>query len=81
MAAHRQSTIARWPLVATMAVSLLPPMARAQSTDVTSNSTSTVISSLVLNLIIFAVEIVAFLILRPRFRKVYRPKTYLGKKS
>lgn len=51
---------------------------RAQNTT-TSNSTSTVISSLVLNLIIFAVEISLFLVLRPRFPKVYRPRTYLGR--
>ena len=53
--------------------------ASAQSQDMMADtSTATVISSLVLNLIIFSVEMTAFFILRPRFPKVFRPKTYLG---
>lgn len=50
----------------------------SSSSTTSSGSVSTVLSSLILNLIIFAAEIAAFIILRPRFPKVYRPKTYLG---
>ncbi|KDN46784.1 DUF221-domain-containing protein [Tilletiaria anomala UBC 951] len=41
-------------------------------------STQTVLSSIILNGAIFLVEIVVFFILRPKFRKVYQPKSYLG---
>ncbi|KAK0531912.1 phosphate metabolism protein 7 [Tilletia horrida] len=41
-------------------------------------STSTVVSALVFNLVIFAVEITIFLLLRAKFRVVYQPKSYLG---
>ncbi|UZJ56134.1 hypothetical protein CBS101457_005454 [Exobasidium rhododendri] len=63
--------------LATVAFLALVSSVSAQNSTL-STSTSTVISSLVLNLIIFAVEITAFIILRPRFKKIYRPKTFLG---
>lgn len=55
--------------------------AKAQSNSATGASTSTVISSLVLNLVIFSVEMIAFFILRPKFPKIYQPKSYLGLES
>lgn len=64
--------------LAVVAVMVMAMPASAQTSQVSSASTSTVISSLILNLVIFAVEVSAFFILRPRFPKVYRPKTYLG---
>jgi hypothetical protein len=63
--------------LAAVALAALAIPANAQ-TSTTSSSTSTVISSLILNLVIFSIEITAFFILRPRFPKIYRPKTYLG---
>lgn len=65
-----------WLAAAALLLAALP--ASAQSTDTNSASTSTVISSLILNLIIGGIEISVFLLLRPRFPKIYRPKTYLG---
>lgn len=61
-----------------MAASLSAVRAQSEDTGNNTNSTSTIISSLVLNLVVFSVEMVAFIILRPRFPKVYRPKSYLG---
>lgn len=56
--------------------------AKAQSSNsTTDSSTSTVISSLVLNGVIFIIEMTAFFILRPKFPKIYRPKSYLGLES
>jgi hypothetical protein len=40
-----------------------------------SASTSTFLTALVLNGVVFAVELVAFTILRPRFKAVYEPRT------
>ena len=41
-------------------------------------STGAVVSSLVINGVVFVVSIIGFLTLRPRFKKVYQPKSYLG---
>jgi hypothetical protein len=60
------------------AVALLFAAMPASAQSTSSASTSTVISSLILNLIIGGIEISVFLLLRPRFPKIYRPKTYLG---
>lgn len=57
---------------------LLASSAAAQSQDVTKASTSTVVSSLILNGAIFAAEISVFLLLRPRFARIYQPKSMLG---
>lgn len=60
------------------ALAVMATGAQAQEASNNQSSTSTIISSLVLNLIIFAVEMTAFIILRPRFPMVYRPKTFKG---
>ncbi|KAJ1823106.1 phosphate metabolism protein 7 [Coemansia sp. RSA 2599] len=58
----------------------------ADSTEDTSksNDTSTFVSSLVFNVVVAAAIIAAFCILRPRFKRVYAPRTYAvakGKRS
>lgn len=42
-----------------------------------STSTQTFLSALILNSVICGVEIVVFMILRPKFKKVYQPRSYL----
>lgn len=44
-------------------------------TTAKSASTSSFVTALVLNVAIFAIEIFAFTILRPRFKAVYEPRT------
>ncbi|SPO25626.1 uncharacterized protein UTRI_03350_B [Ustilago trichophora] len=56
---------------------LLIQHAAAQEATKNSASTSTVISSIVLNAVIFAILFCVFLIFRPRFKRVYAPRTYL----
>ncbi|SNX88152.1 uncharacterized protein MEPE_06863 [Melanopsichium pennsylvanicum] len=56
---------------------LLVQQAAAQEATKSSASTSTVISSIVLNAIILAIFFCVFLIFRPRFKRVYAPRTYL----
>ncbi|KAJ1725232.1 phosphate metabolism protein 7 [Coemansia erecta] len=48
-----------------------------ESDDTTStNDTSTFVSSLVFNLVVAAAIIIVFCVLRPRFKRVYAPRTY-----
>lgn len=42
------------------------------------SSTSTVVSAIILNGAIFAAEFSLFLLLRPRFKQIYSPKTFRG---
>ncbi|KAJ2064085.1 phosphate metabolism protein 7 [Coemansia sp. S146] len=49
--------------------------------DTTDNSVPTFVSSLVFNLVVAAVIFVAFCILRPRFKRVYAPRTYAVSKE
>ena len=56
---------------------LLVQQAAAQKAQQSGASTSTVISSIVLNAIIFAILFCVFLLARPRFKRVYAPRTYL----
>ncbi|CAO1626253.1 unnamed protein product [Sympodiomycopsis kandeliae] len=74
------------PLKAVAAVALMAASAQAQSTGSNNpgnsdKSTSTVLLSLAINAAIAAAQVSAFLILRPRFPKIYRPKTFLGPKE
>ncbi|EST05666.1 protein of unknown function DUF221 [Kalmanozyma brasiliensis GHG001] len=55
--------------------------AAAQSAANSEATTSTVISSIVLNLIIFAILFTIFVLARPRFKRVYAPRTYLVTKE
>ncbi|WFD29487.1 hypothetical protein MSPP1_000496 [Malassezia sp. CBS 17886] len=57
------------------AAALVAP-ALAQSSGPSDTSTSTVISAIVLGLIMAGAFYLAFLLLRPRFRNIYAPKTY-----
>ncbi|KAK0563049.1 phosphate metabolism protein 7 [Tilletia horrida] len=50
----------------------------SSSSSAANASTSTVVSALILNIIIFSIEIGAFFLLRAAFRVVYQPKSYLG---
>ncbi|SPO25985.1 uncharacterized protein UTRI_03350 [Ustilago trichophora] len=56
---------------------LLIRHAAAQDATKNSASTSTVISSIVLNAVILAILFCVFLVFRPRFKRVYAPRTYL----
>lgn len=56
---------------------LLVQQAAAQDAANSDASTSTVISSIVLNAVIFAILFTVFLLARPRFKRVYAPRTYL----
>ncbi len=56
---------------------LLVGRAAAQQATNSGASTSTVISAIVLNAVIFAILFSVFLIARPRFKRVYAPRTYL----
>ena len=56
-------------------------MAQSNQAEVEGASTSTVVSALILNGVIFAVMITGFFLLRPKFRKIYQPKSYLGPKD
>ncbi|KAJ1033108.1 hypothetical protein NDA16_000386 [Ustilago loliicola] len=56
---------------------LLIQQAAAQKANESDASTSTVISSIVLNAVIFAIIFAVFLLARPRFKRVYAPRTYL----
>ncbi|KAJ9479268.1 hypothetical protein PHBOTO_002754 [Pseudozyma hubeiensis] len=56
---------------------LLVQQAAAQQAAQSGASTSTVISAIVLNAIIFAILFTVFLLARPRFKRVYAPRTYL----
>lgn len=56
---------------------LLIRQAAAQDATKNSASFSTVISSIVLNALILAILFCVFLIFRPRFKRVYAPRTYL----
>lgn len=69
-----------YSLLLAIAVLLIssPNKVAAQSDQVSGASTSTVVSALILNGVIFAVEISLFFVLRPRFRKIYAAKTFLG---
>ncbi|KAJ2313289.1 phosphate metabolism protein 7 [Coemansia sp. RSA 2705] len=54
----------------------------ASSSDSDDNSVSTFSSSLVFNIVVAAVIFVGFCILRPRFKRVYAPRTYaVGKEK
>ncbi|KAJ2808308.1 phosphate metabolism protein 7, partial [Coemansia guatemalensis] len=48
----------------------------SDSSDGDDNSVSTFVSSLAFNIIVAAVIFIAFCILRPRFKRVYAPRTY-----
>ncbi|KAE8227813.1 hypothetical protein CF326_g7277 [Tilletia indica] len=67
-----------------LALAVLASTALAQSSGSSDlpasaqTSTSTVISALILNGAIFAVEIGLFFVLRNRFRVIYEPKSFLG---
>ncbi|PWN52665.1 DUF221-domain-containing protein [Violaceomyces palustris] len=50
---------------------------QAQAVQANNNSTSTVVSALILNTIIFAIEVGIFFLFRARFRKIYQPRSYL----
>ncbi len=56
---------------------LLVGRAAAQQATNSNASTSTVVSAIVLNAVIFAILFSVFLIARPRFKRVYAPRTYL----
>ncbi|CBQ72876.1 conserved hypothetical protein [Sporisorium reilianum SRZ2] len=56
---------------------LLVQHAAAQQAVNSGASTSTVLSSIILNAIIFAILFAVFLLARPRFKRVYAPRTYL----
>lgn len=66
------------PLLAICLLLLSSPAKVAAQQQVSDASTSTVVSALILNGVIFAVEITLFFLLRPRFRKIYASKTFLG---
>lgn len=51
---------------------------RSDVSAANSASTKTFITALVLNLAIFAIEIVAFTIVRRYFRAIYEPKSYIS---
>ncbi|KAJ2758736.1 hypothetical protein IWQ57_006744 [Coemansia nantahalensis] len=54
----------------------------AESTDGASNgSVSTFVSSLVFNVVLAAAILIAFCVLRPRFKRVYAPRTYAVEKE
>ena len=65
-------------LLLSLAALAMASPALAQAASTANSSTSTVVSALILNGVIFAVSIIGFLTLRPRFKKVYSPKTFLG---
>ncbi|KAJ2720772.1 phosphate metabolism protein 7 [Coemansia sp. Benny D115] len=48
----------------------------AEQLDNEQNPTSTFVSSLVFNVVVAAALVIAFTILRPRFKRVYAPRTY-----
>jgi len=56
---------------------LLVQQVAAQQAAMNGASTSTVISSIVLNAVVLAILFCVFLFLRPRFKRVYAPRTYL----
>lgn len=61
-----------------MAMALAPTMAAAQAaTAAEGNTTSTVVSAIILNAAVFGVLFVVFLLARPRFPIIYAPRTYL----
>ncbi|CAO1630799.1 unnamed protein product [Parajaminaea phylloscopi] len=66
-------------------VAYMATAANAQSTGGnnpnSNSSTSTVLLALAINAAIAAAEVAVFLVLRPRFPKVYRPKSFLGPKD
>lgn len=71
-------------LAAALLIASAPKHAMAQSdrgsgsgSGTANASTSTVVASLILNGVIFAIEIIAFFMLRPHFRKIYQPRSYL----
>jgi len=64
---------------AAAAMLLLARQAAAQSAEqAAGTSTATVVSSLILNSAIFGVQMAAFFLIRPRFARIYQPKTMLG---
>ncbi|PWZ02299.1 DUF221-domain-containing protein [Testicularia cyperi] len=65
------------PAMLAMAAAVLAGQAAAQSATNSGATTSTVISSIVLNAIVFAILFALFLLARPRFRRVYSPRSYL----
>lgn len=69
-----QSTLVVAVLV--LALCSAPSPVVAQKSE--GSSTATIGAALIMNTIIAAVEIVAFLLLRTRIPKVYAPRTYLG---
>ncbi|KAN0063415.1 phosphate metabolism protein 7 [Thecaphora frezii] len=74
-AAAGRLRMAALPLVA---LATLPKLAMAQeATQVDNNSTSTVLSAIILNAVIFTAFLCVFLLARPRFRNIYSPRTYL----
>lgn len=65
-------------IVMALAISTCVRAQGGEDTSQANNSTATIISSLILNLVIFSIQMIAFLIIRPRFPKIYQPKSYLG---
>ncbi|KAJ2934197.1 hypothetical protein H1R20_g2935, partial [Candolleomyces eurysporus] len=51
---------------------------RSNIDDATSASTSTFVTALVFNAIVFGAQIGIFTLLRPRFKAIYEPRTYVG---
>lgn len=54
-----------------------PLVARDSISNATQSSTKTFTTALWLNAAVFALELLAFTILRPRFRSVYEPRAVL----
>ena len=50
---------------------------RSDINDATKASTATFLTALVANAIVFAVEIGVFTLIRPYFKSIYEPRTYV----
>lgn len=60
-----------------VSAALLAQQAAAQKATNSGQSTSTIVSSIVLNAVVFAILFIVFLVARPRFKRVYSPRSYL----
>ncbi|THH04381.1 hypothetical protein EW145_g5565, partial [Phellinidium pouzarii] len=55
----------------------LPTMSDASNSNATTASTKTFVTALWVNAAVFGIELIAFTVLRPRFRAIYEPRTYI----
>ncbi|PWN30272.1 DUF221-domain-containing protein [Jaminaea rosea] len=81
MALGRQSSRATALVALVGAATMASAQSTGSSNPTSGGSTSTVLLALAINAAIAAGMVTAFIILRPRFPKIYRPKSFLGPKE